>query len=426
MTFTGDDARSLLDRFLRYVRVWTTSAPNIGATPSIGAAPDADAATTTPSTPGQWDLARMLEKELRDMGIDDVEVTEHCYVLARLPATAGAEDAKTIGFLAHLDTASDVSGRDVRPVVEERYDGRVLTLAGGAVLDPKNDAALAASVGKTIIHSDGNTLLGAADKAGIAILMNAAAWFRAHPETAHPSLEFIFTPDEETGRGLPCFPREKVRSAFCYTVDGGGAGEFEAECFNAWSAVVTFSGRVYHPGHARGLLVNAALMAAAFAALLPRNESPEATDGYYGYYCLMDMRGNQETASMNLLLRDFEEEGMRRRLAALESFACAVEAQFPGGTVTVTATDSYRNMKEKIAAVPEVMEKLKKAAEAAGAGWTLKPIRGGTDGSRLTELGIPTPNIFTGGYNFHSRAEWASLDEMVKACEVVIELASSR
>jgi tripeptide aminopeptidase len=332
------------------------------------------------------------------MGIGDVEVTEHCYCIARLPAAKGGEDRPVIGFLAHLDTASDVSGRDVRPVVETRN-------------------------GRTVIRSDGSTLLGADDKAGIAILMSAAAWLIAHPETPHGAIEFIFTPDEETGKGLPCFPREKVRAAACYTVDGGGEGEFEAECFNAYRAEVVFSGKIYHPGSARGLLVNAALMAADFAALLPRNESPEATDGYYGYYCLMDMAGNQEKARLTLILRDFEEAGMRRRLAALEHFARAVEARFPGGAVTIDAQETYRNMKEKIAAVPEVMDKLKKAAEAAGSGFTLKPVRGGTDGARLTELGIPTPNIFTGGYNFHSRAEWASLEEMTKACEVVIELA---
>lgn len=372
--------KKLLERFVKYARVWTTSDPK---------------SKETPTTPGQWDLARMLEAELRTLGARDITLTPHCYLIARIPANA---PKPAQGFLAHLDTSDEVSGKDVHPVIEESADGGVVVKSGGA------------------------TLLGADDKAGIAILVTAAEWFLLHPEVEHGELEFIFTPDEETGKGLPDFPLELIHSKTCWTIDGGEEGEVEIECFNAYRALVSFEGRVIHPGNARGILVNAALMASVFAAMLPRSESPEATDGYYGYYCLMEIKGRQDEAHIELILRDFTREGMERRLAALQAIARAVEAQFPGGKVTVKTEPSYFNMKEKIAAHPEVMERLTNAMQTLGMQPVLKPVRGGTDGSRLTELGIPTPNIWTGGRNFHSVDEWVSVREMDSACRLVIEL----
>jgi tripeptide aminopeptidase len=351
-----------------------------------------------------------------------VDVTDHCYVIARLPPTAGRESRPTVGFLAHLDTASDVSGRDVNPRLVTNYDGKKIVLADGNALDPAQDADLAAQKGRAIIHTDGTTLLGADDKAGIAEIMGAAEWLLAHPEIPRGPVELIFSPDEETGKGLPEFPRERIKSAACYTLDGGPLGELEVECFNAQKAAVQFQGKAIHPGYARGIMANATLMAAAFAMMLPRSESPEATDGYYGYYNPMEISGNQETASLNVYIRDFERSGMERRMAALDHFARAVEAQFPGGKVFVDAKAQYYNMKEKIAAHPETLEILKKAADHLGIEFRLKPIRGGTDGSRLTELGIPTPNVFTGGRNWHSRTEWAAVSDMTAACKMVIEL----
>ncbi|MDR1058805.1 MAG: peptidase T [Treponema sp.] len=398
----------IVDRFMRYVRFGTTSDRH---------------AEETPSTPGQWELARALVEELRGLGIGDAELTEHCYVIARLPGSPGREGLPPVGFLAHLDTASDVPGDGVEPALVRGYDGKPIVLRDGVVLDPAEDGDLMAQKGKDLIHADGRTLLGGDDKAGIACLMGALEYLLGHPEISHGPLECVFSPDEETGKGLPDFPMEKIKSAACYTLDGGRQGELEAECFNAWAAEVSFRGRVIHLGHARGILANAALMAAAFAVMLPRSESPEATDGYYGYYCPMDIRGNQEEASLEILLRDFEGPGMERRIVALETFARAVEAQFPGGTVTVAAKPQYYNMKEKIDARPEVLEKLRRAALNLGIDCRFKPIRGGTDGSRLTELGIPTPNIFTGGRNFHSRREWAAVNEMGAACKMVLELA---
>ncbi|MDR1727310.1 MAG: peptidase T [Acidobacteriota bacterium] len=403
----------VLQRFLRYVKIHTSSDKDVEA---------------TPSTPGQWKLAGLLAEELEALGLE-AAVTDNCYVCARIPASPrpatpdGASAPASVAFLAHLDTAGEVPGKDVLPQVRDGYDGGVIRLADGVVLDPGADADLAAQKGRTIIHADGRTLLGADDKAGVAAIMAAASYLVAHPELEHGAVEVFFTPDEETGKGLPCFPAERLTSKVCYTVDGGAAGEFEAECFNAWGAVVRFHGKAIHPGHARGVMVNAALMAAHYAAMLPRNESPEATDGYYGYYCLTKVEGDGEAARLELILRDFETAGMARRLAALESFARAVEAQFPGGRVEVDAKRTYVNMRDRIAEAPAVMDDLRKAAAAAGVPFILKPVRGGTDGSRLTEMGIPTPNIFTGGRNFHSRAEWASLEDMAAASRVVIHLA---
>jgi tripeptide aminopeptidase len=397
----------VVPRFMNYVRYWTTSDRHVAE---------------TPSTPGQWDLAKALAEELRSLGIEDTEVTDHCYVIARIPPSPGKEKAPAVGFLAHMDTASDVSGRDVKPRLVAQYDGKRIDLAGGNVLDPEQDADLAAQQGKAIIHTDGNTLLGADDKAGLAEIVGAAEYLLTHPEIPHGPLELIFTPDEETGKGLPQFPRERIRSLACYTLDGGPAGELEIECFNAYTVNLQFEGKVIHVGQARGILANAALMAASFAVLLPRSESPEATDGYYGYYCPMEIRGDLEKASLEVFIRDFEQEGAQRRIAALELFARAVEAQFPGGKVAVQVKPQYYNMKDKINARPEVLEILKKAASRVGVEFRLRPIRGGTDGSRLTEMGIPTPNIFTGGRNYHSRIEWVSVPEMVAACKLVIEL----
>jgi tripeptide aminopeptidase len=404
---TQDLADLVVPRFLTYVRHWTTSDRRI---------------SDTPSTPGQWQLAETLVKELQGLGLKEVELTGHCYVIARLPPSVGKEQVPSVGFMAHMDTAGDVTGRDVHPILEKNYSGKVIPLSGDLVLDPADDPDLAAHKGRDIIHTDGNTLLGADDKAGIAEIMTAVEFFCRHPEILHGPVEIVFTPDEETGKGLPDFPLEQIRSVACYTLDGGPMGELEVECFNAHKADIEFKGKAIHIGTARGILANAISMAAAYAVMLPRSESPEATDGYYGYYCPMEIRGDLESASLEVFLRDFESEGMERRIAALENFARAVEAQFPGGKVIVKPQAQYLNMRDKLRERPEVMECLQQAFAKAGIEARLKPIRGGTDGSRLTQLGIPTPNFFTGGRNFHSRLEWVSVDEMAAACRVVIEL----
>jgi tripeptide aminopeptidase len=397
----------VIPRFLKYVRCWTTSDRHV---------------EETPSTPGQWELAKILVEELRGLGLTEVELTGHCYVLARIPASPGKEGCPAAAFMAHMDTAEDVPGKNVQARLVKKYNGQRIELSGGLVLDPAEDPDLAAHQGRDLIHTDGTTLLGADDKAGIAEIMGALEYILAHPELKHGPLELIFSPDEETGKGLPEFPLEWVKSVACYTLDGGRQGELEVECFNAYGAEIQCTGKAIHPGYARGIMANAALMAAAFAMMLPRSESPEATDGYYGYYNPMEIKGDAETAVLTVYVRDFERAGVERRIAALECFARAVEAQFPGGKVQVTAKPQYFNMKEKILERPWVLEILQKAAANTGIEFYMKPIRGGTDGSRLTELGIPTPNIFTGGRNWHSRMEWASVPEMTAACTLIIEL----
>jgi len=397
----------LVSRFLKYVRYDTQSNRRI---------------QETPSTQGQWELANALKDELLGLGIKDVKINSHCYVITRLQATPGNENIPCMGFLAHLDTADDVSGKDVKPQLVKNYEGKRIELDGGIFLDPEKEPDLILQKGKVIIHSDGTTLLGADNKAGIAEIMSAIEYLVKNPQIEHGPVEIIFTPDEETGKGLPEFPLNEIQSAFCYTVDGGPIGEIESECFNAWKADIEFKGKVIHIGHARGILANATLMASAYACLLPRSESPESTDGYYGYYCPMEISGDLEKASLEIFLRDFNSEGMERRLAALDSFAKTIEAQFPGGKVIVKTKPQYYNMKFKIDEKPQALDRLKRVMDNLGIEWFLKPIRGGTDGSRLTELGIPTPNIFTGGRNFHSRLEWISVSEMLAACKVIIEL----
>ncbi|MDR2600919.1 MAG: tripeptide aminopeptidase PepT [Spirochaetaceae bacterium] len=374
----------ILNRFLRYVKICTESCKKNGQ---------------TPTTEGQWELANVLYEELSRLGITDLTLTKNCYLIARIPSNT-VKPSGVIGFMAHLDTAEGVSGKNVKPVVKKNADG------------------------KTIIESGGGTLLGADDKAGIAIIVSAAEYIINHPEIEHCALELIFTPDEETGKGLPCFPAEEIHSSICYTVDGGPEPELEIECFNAYSVAVAFTGKPVHPGYARGILINAALMAAVYASMLPRNESPEATDGRYGYYGVTEISGTEDAAVVNLILRDFSKEGVERRLAALKSFAAAVEAQFPGGKASVEAKLTYRNMREKIEENPKAIDNLKQAAKRIGVPFNLKPIRGGTDGARLAELGVPAPNIWTGGRNFHSREEWVALDEMETACRLVIELTA--
>ena len=392
---------------MNYARFWTTSDRTIA---------------DTPSTPGQWELAKALTEELRGLGINDVTLTDHCYVIARIPASPGKENVTPLGFLAHMDTSSEVSGKDVNPILVESYDGKTIELIGGAKLDPAMDPGLAAHRGLPLIHTDGSTLLGADNKAGIAIIVGAAEYLLKHPEIPHGHLELIFTPDEETGKGLSGFPLSDIKAKVCYTFDGGPLGELEWECFNAYVAQVKFKGISIHPGTARGIMVNAISMASMFSIMLPKSESPEATDGYYGYYNPMKIAGDVENASLDIFIRDFDKKGAERRLAALDCFARAVEAQFPGGKVEISSKVQYLNMKEKINEHPEVVEKLRTAFTNLGVKIVEKPIRGGTDGSCLTEMGIPTPNIFVGGRNYHSRAEWLSVPEMAVSCRLLVEL----
>ncbi len=402
-------AADLLDRFPRYAKIYTTSDRN---------------SATKPSTPRQWDLLNLLLEELRALGLSNVQSHPKGYVLGTLPASKGCEKAPSFALLAHVDSAPDAPGEGVKPLIHNNYDGKAIHLPGGPVLDPSENPLLAKYLGTTVITSDGTTLLSADDKAGVAEIMAAVAYLLAHPELPHPVLEVIFTSDEEVGRGVEDFPYELVKSKAAYTLDGGEEGILEAECVNAHGAKVTFTGKSYHPGSSRGRMVNAVSMVGAFLNLLPRNESPEASDGRFGYLWANDVQASIESATVEIYTRDFDLAQNERRLASLHTYALAVEAAFPGGKVQVTTSEQYLNMKAKLDQHPRIANLLAAATRAAGVEPRWEAIRGGTDGSRLTEAGLPTPNIFTGGMNYHSRTEWVALEAMVRASNVVIELAA--
>ncbi|MCR4821674.1 MAG: peptidase T [Treponema sp.] len=408
---TGEFQKSLLERFLRYVKIWTTS---------DSASADSG---NQPSTQRQFDLARLLESELKDLGLTNITVTDKCYVYALLPPSSGHEKIESFCLLAHMDTVEEVSGKDVQPQIYEKYSGQKITLASGIVLDPAEDRALelAGKNHETIISSDGNTLLGADDKAGLAEIMAALEYFSKNPQINHGPIEVCFSPDEETGHGMDNVPLNLIKSKYAFTVDGGHIGELETECFNAFKSEITFTGVSTHTGTARGKLVNAVTMASSFVTNLPRNQAPETTDGYQGFFAPMSISGSMESAKVSLILRDFEEEGMKKRKALVELLAKSTAESF-GGRAIVIHTQQYLNMKSGFKDRPDIIEKLTQAYKDAGVEAVFTPIRGGTDGSRLTEMGIPCPNIFTGGHNYHSRSEWASLDQMEKAAQIIINL----
>lgn len=403
-------ARHLLSRFLRYVRMFSQSDT---------AAADAG---LMPSTPQQKEFAQHLKTELESLGLQHVQTTEFCYTYGMLPPTAGFEHVPAIALLAHIDTSDEVSGKNVQPVVHERYQGTPIQLDNGIVIDPATDTALAGSQNDTIITGSGSTLLGADDKAGVAEIITALDFLQTNPHIPHGTIEVLFSPDEETGHGMDKVPLALLKAKQCYTVDGGHLGELETECFNAFKSTVTFTGKAKHTGTARPDLVNAVNMAASFISNLPRQFMPETTDGYQGFYAPISVSGSMEQSSITVLLRDFSMEEMTKKQHVVELVAHMVAATF-GGTVHIEHRQQYLNMKAGLEKNPAVVHNLIAAYKAAGVVPNFQPIRGGTDGSRLTELGIPTPNIFTGGHNFHSRSEWASLSQMVCATEVLIKLA---
>jgi tripeptide aminopeptidase len=404
-------AGDLLERFGRYISIHTQSDPH---------------SETCPSSKGQWELARVLQTELLALGLREVSLTEHCYIRALLPGNLPPDQARrppVIGFLAHLDTSPDFSGEGVKLQVHPAWDGKAIALPSGDLIDPEKSPALRRHVGQTIITSSGDTLLGADDKAGVSEIMAAVRWLVEHPEVPHGDIEIIFTPDEEIGRGTDKLPRDQIKSTICYTLDGDEEGSYNAQCFNGWAIEVGFTGRMIHPGDARGRLVNPLSMAGMFIASLPRNESPEATDGAYGFYCPQEIHGSMEKVSFSLFIRDFDIAQIERRLAFLRALAATVEGAFPGGSVVLAERKQYRNMHDTIKNRPDIVAKLEAAISATGMAPTAQSIRGGTDGARLCELGIPTPNIFAGGHNFHSKLEWVPLEAMVRAAMTVVNLA---
>lgn len=399
-------AERLLQRFISYAKIWTTSDPH---------------GTGSPTTARQWELLHLLASELEELGVS-AELDDQGFLIGRLPARGVGPGVPVVGFMAHVDTSPDVSGKDVSPIVHPCWRGGVIELKNSVILDPERMPDLASRKGDTIITSDGTTLLGADDKAGIAEIMSALEYLQANPGLSHGPLEIIFTPDEETGKGMDRFPLDKIQSRCCYTLDGDELGTLEAECFTAYRADIIFYGEASHPGRARGQLVNAISMLGSFLGMIPRSESPEATDGRYGFYHSVEVSGHAEKAELTMILRDFEKAEVERRAEALGSIASAVEAAYPGGRVKVAWIKQYLNMRDAFNKDPLVVDLAREAVSSLGLIPIMTSIRGGTDGARLSELGIPTPNLFTGGHNFHSHSEWASLEVMTCAAETVLAL----
>ena len=399
--------QEILERFLRYVVVDTQSIEPL-------------AETKHPSFEGEWDLLKLLEKELQELGLTDVSLDEHGYLLARVPATA--ENLPCIAFSAHVDTADDVAGNGVKPVVND-YAGGDLILKNGLVIAADSNPELAKYAGSKIITSEGDTLLGCDDKGGVAEIMTAISYLVSHPEIRHGEIEILFSPDEETGFGMDFFDAKRLHAKAFYTVDGGERYSVELECFNAATVKVHFTGVAYHLGAARGRMVNALTMAAAFISAVPQAESPEATDGYYGYYCAQTASGNATDFDVTFYLRDFDYDNLLRRIDVLKKLGSAIEALYNGGKVTVQEKISYLNMGEAAKKSPKAVDAIFKAGEVLGQPLVKQIIRGGTDGSRIAEMaGIPCPNLYTGGHNYHSLTEWAALDAMNDACALIVEI----
>jgi tripeptide aminopeptidase len=401
---------SVLERFLRYVTINTRSD---------------EASSSTPSTPGQLTLLRLLVNEAAALGLADVTMDEHGYVMATIPATTEKPRVPVIGFMAHVDTSPEMPGHDVRPIVHKAYDGRDLELPDdpSAVLRAAEDPALAEKHGHDIVTASGTTLLGADDKAGVAAIMAAAEYLIAHPGIAHGTVRIAFTPDEEIGRGANHFDVGRFGAVCAYTIDGGGAGELEWESFSADAMTVTFKGFNTHPGYAKNRMVNAIKIAAEFIARLPADRlSPETTDGYNGYVHPYVLDASVDRTSVKLLVRDFTTAGLEEKEAFVEQLAREVLAGHPRASVEIRIADSYRNMREILEGYPDVVESAREAIRRSGLTPVERPIRGGTDGSRLSFMGLPTPNIFAGEHNFHSRLEWVSVQDMEKAVETIVNL----
>ena len=405
---------SLLQRFLRYVKTCTQSS-ELAADSGI-----------MPSSKDEWNLAQILCEELKALGLKDVQTTENCYTYAYFPASSGCENLPPFCLLSHIDTVEEVSGKNVKPLIHKNYSGGKIFLNDKYFLDSETDEALAlaAKENDTVITSSGDTLLGADDKAGVSEIMSAVEFLVQNPQIKHGAVEIIFSPDEETGHGMDKVPLNLLKSKYAYTVDGGHIGELETECFNAFKSEITFYGKSVHTGSARGKLINAVSMASAFTTNLPRQEMPETTDGRMGFYAPMSIEGSIEEAKVTLILRDFSMQQMEKRKQTVDSIANSVALSF-GGTVKVCHTQQYLNMKDELDKNPQIVKNLVQAYKKCGIEPIFTPIRGGTDGSRLTEMGIPCPNIFTGGHNFHSRFEWASLSQMSATTAVLIELMKS-
>lgn len=398
----------IIERFTTYVKVDTQSN---------------EESETCPTTPGQLILGNMLVEELKTIGMEEVTIDENGYVMATLPANTDKQ-VPTIGFLAHLDTATELTGKDVKPQIVESYDGKdiILNEAEKVVLSPGEFPNLENYHGHTLITTDGTTLLGADNKAGIAEIMTAMNYLIQHPEIKHGKIRVAFTPDEEIGRGPHKFDVAKFNAAFAYTVDGGPLGELEYESFNAAAAKITFKGKNIHPGTAKNKMINSAKMAMEFQQKLPTEEAPEHTEGYEGFYHLSAIQGDVEQTKLSYIIRDFNKEQFAARKENIVNITNELKEMYGEDRIILEMNDQYYNMREKIEPVKEIVNIAYEAMESLNIKPVVKPIRGGTDGSQLSYMGLPTPNIFTGGENYHGKYEYISVDNMLKATSVIIEI----
>lgn len=396
----------LINRFTSYVKVDTQSNEDN---------------LVCPSTPGQLTLARQLVEELETIGMEDISLDDNGYVMATLPGNT-VKDVPVIGFLAHLDTATDFSGANVQPQILESYDGGDILLnePGDIILSPRDFPELSHYKGHTLITTDGTSLLGADDKAGIAEIMTAMNYLIQHPEIKHGTIRVAFTPDEEIGRGPDRFDVDAFGAEFAYTVDGGPLGELEYESFNAAAAKVTCKGVSVHPGSAKGKMVNSAKIAMEFNAMLPAAEAPEHTVGYDGFYHLSSIQGDVEQTRLHYIIRDFDREQFEARKAKMQSIADELKAKYGPERITLDLRDQYYNMREKIEPVIDIVNVAAEVMKELKIEPIITPIRGGTDGSQLSYMGLPTPNLFAGGENFHGKFEYISVNSMIKATEVIV------
>ncbi|MBC1890170.1 peptidase T [Listeria booriae] len=399
----------LIERFIKYVKIDTQSS---------------EASQTVPTTPGQLELGKVLVEELKAIGMEEVTMDDNGYVMATLPSNTSKE-VPTIGFLAHIDTATDLTGKNVSPQIHENFDGNAIVLNKelGVVLSPEAFPELPTYKGQTIITTDGTTLLGADDKAGMTEIMVAMNHLITHPEIKHGQIRVAFTPDEEIGRGPHHFDVPAFGADFAYTMDGGPLGELEYESFNAAAARITFKGNSVHPGTAKDKMVNANKMAMEFHAQLPEAEVPERTDGYEGFYHLISLQGEVEQSEAYYIIRDFDHDAFIARKETVSTIVRILQKKYGVDKIILDLTDQYYNMREKIEPVKEIVDMAYKAMKNLDIEPDIRPIRGGTDGSQLSFKGLPTPNIFTGGENYHGKFEYVSVDSMIKATQVIIEIA---
>lgn len=399
----------VLDNFLRYVKIDTKSNPE---------------AVYNPSTPGQWDLAKLLKSELESIGAKDVNICGHCIVYATIPATT-EKKVPVIGFLAHMDTSNSASGANINPRLIKNYDGSniILNEKEKIIMSPKVFPSLYDNVGKTLVVTDGTTLLGADDKAGIAEIMSMAEYFLSHPEIPHGKIKIAFTPDEEGADGINNFDVDTFGADFAYTVDGGALGELEYENFNAAGFSVTTHGLEVHPGSSKNTMINAALLAVEFISMLPANETPSTTEGFEGFYHLDEISGGVNECKMHFLLREHDEEKFNLRKTFIQNVCDFLNSKYGEERFSLKMTDSYYNMKKMIEPTMHIVDNAKKAMELVGINPNIVPIRGGTDGAKLSYMGLPCPNLSTGGYNFHGRYEYIPVESMEKMVECIIKIA---